>query len=140
MKFKNWCKKRLSEEYQVPKIKKEKIKKLNPKTNRIKTSRKTKFYKTNIPPEKRSFDNLPRYANKKPIVRFQDWLELDVKGNYGKSPNGKWYGWSHRAIYGFKPGDKIKKDTIGNNTGKEFILKNDKEAEKMAIAFAKDVS
>jgi hypothetical protein len=25
----------------------------------------------------------------------------------------KWYGWSHRAIYGFRPGDKVKKGDCG---------------------------
>lgn len=54
---------------------------------------------TTIPPEKRNTKNLPRFANGKAKVRFQDWLCLDklIGNSVGKSPNGKWYGWSHRA-------------------------------------------
>ena len=52
---------------------------------------KIKKFKTNIPPEKRTFKNLPRYSNKKPKVRFQDWLCLKntSKSHYsvGQSPN-----------------------------------------------------
>lgn len=104
--------------------------------------------KTSIPPEKRSLKNLPRFANKKPMVRFQDWLELSKKNigtkssiySYGWSPNGKCYGWSHRAIFGFYVGYVVKPDTIGNNTGKEFTIKTKEQAEEMAIKFAEDVS
>jgi len=34
-----------------------------------------------------------------------------VTHSLGKSEDGKWYGWSHRAIYGFEIGDTITKDT-----------------------------
>jgi len=133
----------LTEKYQVPMRKKKKEKKLNPKTNRMKTSRKTMWLETDIPPEKREYDNMPKYADGKSKVRFQDWLEIDTSRseskNWGWAKNSKCYGWSHRAIYGFKCGDKIKKDTIGSG-GKEFTLKTDKDAEKMAIAFAKEVA
>ncbi len=60
----------------------------------------------------------------------------------GKSlKDGKWYGWSHRAIYGFKIGDVVRKGNchagilpIG------FKAKTEKDCKKMAIAFAKSVS
>jgi hypothetical protein len=138
--------------YEVPMIKKHKEKKLNPKTNRMKTRRSTIYHKTNIPPEKRTFKNLPRYSNDMPKVRFQDWL-LIKKGelhgstvdSIGKSEaDGKWYGWSHRAVYGFKKGDKITaKDYIGRDFIKKeppFTIGNEKEAKEMAIAFAKEIS
>lgn len=135
--------------FDVPMIKKEKSKKLNIKTNRMKTSRKTMFHTTNVVPEDRTFKNLPRYANDKPKVKFQEWLMIKGEGMYndstinsfGKSEaDGKWYGWSHRAVYGFKTGDVIKGDTIGNDTGKEFTIKSDSQARDMAISFAKGVS
>lgn len=135
-------------QYKVPMIEKEKDKRFNPKTNRIKTFRITRYLFTNIPPEKRDFKNLPRYANKKPKVRFQDWLEIDVKKlqpddsvtSWGWSPNGKCYGWSHRAVYGFKVGDLVKSDAMGNVTGKEYVIKTREQAEEAAKNFARSVS
>ena len=64
----------MEQTFEVPMIKKEKFKKLNLKTNRMKTSRKTRLLVTDIEPSNRNFKNLPRYANDKPKVRFQDWL------------------------------------------------------------------
>jgi len=142
----------VSLDFQVPKINKEKFKKLNPKTNRMKTSRKTKFYKTSIPPEERSFKNLPRYKDtEKPICRFQDWLCIDssdldfkIKGaSGGKAANGKWYGYSHRAICGFKPGDVIKNnDNMSHDPKrkKPYKIKDDNDAKWHAIRFSRDVS
>lgn len=60
--------------------------------------------------------------------------------SWGWSPNGKCYGWSHRAIYGFQKGDKITKDTIGNDYGKEWKIETDQQAELMAKKFANGVS
>jgi len=130
-------------QYKIPMINRNKEKRLNSKT-----SRNTKYLFTDIPPEKRDLENLPRYANKKPKVRFQDWLEIDAKklnSNYsvtswGWSPNGRCYGWSHRAIYGFKVGDTVTPDTCGNPTGKEYVIKTKEQAEEAAKNFAKDVS
>lgn len=108
--------------------------------------------KTNIPPEKREFNNLPKDSKGKAKVKFQDWLEMECFGSkklengtrspntYGKAANGKWYGWSHRAIAGFAIGDKVSKDCCGNiNPGKEWTIKTEEEAKKQAIAFADDV-
>jgi hypothetical protein len=60
----------------------------------------------------------------------------------GYSPKDKkWYGWSHRAIYGFKPGYKVKKDDSGLDNWKPgHICKDTEESKNMAIAFAKSVS
>jgi len=69
----------------------------------------------------------------------------------------KWYGWSHRAIYGFKIGDKVKKGDCTNSSGwtKEYLREHpimDKslpvgfkaktlmQCKRMAIAFAESVS
>ncbi len=110
-------------EYLISKIKKEKLKVLNPKTNRMKTKRITKYFPTKIEPKNRNFKNLPRYSNKKPKCRFQDWLlikSLKRNSNHdtcsiGKSEaDGKYYGWSHRAVYGFGIGDVIKPGNMGN--------------------------
>lgn len=71
--------------------------------------------------------------------------------------DGKWYGWSHRAIYGFKVGDVVKK---GDCTAEEgfieeylkdhpeerralpvgFTAKTMDDARRMAVAFAASVS
>ena len=74
----------------------------------------------------------------------------------GKSKDGKWYGWSHRAIYGFKIGDKVKKGDCCASSGwtdeylethpDPYILpvgfkaKTEKDCKKMAMAFASSVS
>lgn len=57
----------------------------------------------------------------------------------------KWYGWSHRAIVGFKVGDKIFEPKFGDdktlfvNHGSKPI-RNMGDAEQSARAFAKYVS
>jgi hypothetical protein len=132
--------------YRVPMIEKEKNKKLNPKTNRIKIFKTSKYLFTDIKPEDRTFKNLPRYADKKPKVRFQDWLEIDTKKlnpnnsvtSWGWGADGKCYGWSHRAVAGFKIGDIVKSGNIASG-GKTFTLDTKEKVEEHAKAFAKDV-
>lgn len=72
---------------------------------------------------------------------------------HGIKPNGKsigfsekehkWYGWSHRAIYGFKVGDKCKDGDLGVGDGYTFkpgdTLKTLDDCKKRAIDFAKSV-
>jgi len=138
--------------YKIPMLHKHKEKKLNPKTNREKTFKTIMFHNTAIAPKDRSFKNLPRYSNGKSKVNFKDWLLIkgekrpnsDVT-SFGKSEaDGKWYGWSHRAVYGYKKGDTIKtKDYVGRESFKKevpFTLKSDDEARELAIAFAAGVS
>ena len=50
--------------------------------------------------------------------------------------DGKWYGWSHRAIFGFKKGDKSKKGEMPH-TDKEFTVTDPRQT---AIEFAGEVS
>ena len=134
--------------YKVPMIEKLKTHKLNPKTNRMKNFRTHKYLFTDIPPEERTTKNLPRYSTKKAKVRFQDWLMIDGKKrqpdhnslSWGWSSNGSCYGWSHRAMYGFKIGDTVKSDTIGNEGGKEYVIKTKEQAEEAAKKFADGVS
>jgi hypothetical protein len=106
------------------------------------------YIKTDVPMEKRTLGNLPRYANKKARVHFRDWM--GIKGektnpsnsvtSFGKAEaDGKWYGWSHRAIAGFGVGDVVKADTCGNTKG-EYTIKTDDQAKETAINFANDVS
>lgn len=154
------------DEYLIPKINREKYKKINPNTNREKTFTHIKYYKTNIHPKDRTFKNLPRYANKKPIVRFTDWLLIKGQkrssshdtNSFGKSEaDGKWYGWSHRDVHGFGVGDKITGKSAAKkvvypklpdgstdwDNGKyepDFVIKNDKHAREVAIRFAKSVN
>lgn len=62
--------------------------------------------------------------------------------NIGFNPDeNKWYGWSHRAIYGFGIGSKVKKGDCGYNSNKgAWTAKTLGDAKQMAINFAKDVS
>ncbi len=57
----------------------------------------------------------------------------------------KWYGWSHRAVVGFKVGDKIFEPGFGDDSTLyvkhgEKPIKNMKDAEKSARNFAEYVS
>ncbi len=129
---------------------------INPKTGRLKNKKITRWLITNIKPEDRSFKNLPKDSKKKSKVRFQDWLNLKTVSHpgatIGYSPNGSWYGWSHRAAAGFNIGKKIKPGTIGNKYRKKstsldkketfapYVIKTDEEAKEHAIRFSKEVS
>lgn len=56
------------------------------------------------------------------------------------SDEQKWYGWSHRAIYGFGIGDSMKKGTCGFEIYKKTAkAKTLDDAKEMAKAFAKSV-
>ena len=54
-----------------------------------------------------------------------------------------WYGWSHRAIYGFKVGDKCKEGQLGVGDGDTFKggdkLKALDDCKQRAIDFADSV-
>ena len=138
----------IKKQYKVPMIDKLKTHKLNPKTNRMKNFRTHKYLFTDIPPEERTFKNLPRYSTKKAKVRFQDWLEIDAQKrqsshtalSWGWAPNGSCYGWSHRAVHGFKIGDTVKPGDVANDDKKTFVLKTKEDVEKQAKAFAANVS
>ena len=146
--------------YQVKMAKPEKYRKVNPRTNREKNFKRQRFMSTDIAPENRTFKNQPKYADGKPQVKFQDWLGIETEkgtNNLGKGANGKWYGWSHRAVYGFKSGDKVTGDSAGKkvdypkfsngdidfDNGKyepDFTIKNDTHAREVAARFADSVS
>lgn len=55
----------------------------------------------------------------------------------------KWYGWSHRTIYGFKIGDKCKDGDLGVGDGYTFkpgdTLKTLDDCKQRAKDFAKSV-
>ena len=131
-------------------------------------------YRTTLPLSQRSFKNQPKYSDGKSRVRFQDWLH--IKGEGGRNPSdckkgqspihashgksaadGKWYGWSHRAVYGFGVGDKVKGASAGKkveypqlpdggkdfDNGKyepDFTIKTDAQAREVALTFADSVS
>lgn len=55
--------------------------------------------------------------------------------------DGKWYGWSHRAIFGFKIGSTCKKGHCHYTPKKgEWVAKSMSEAREMAMDFAEGVS
>ena len=102
------------------------------------------------------------------IKRFK--LDPETLDNYSEDGKGsaciafspksqKWYGWSHRAIYGFKIGDVVEQGDLTTTSGyvEEFELEHPEiafkhvlpvgfkaqtldDCRKMAIAFAESVS
>lgn len=94
----------------------------------------------------------------KGIVLFQKKNKNDNTCSIGYSPSeNKWYGWSHRAIYGFTIGDEVKEGDITNTSGlvEEYRIQHPDEdlslpvgfkaetlqdARRMAIAFASAIS
>lgn len=52
----------------------------------------------------------------------------------------KWYGWSHRAYYGFGIGHKVKKGHVGYEELGDFECKTLEDCRKVAEIFAKSVS
>ena len=106
--------------------------------------------KTNIEPEKRTLKNLPRYANGDAKCKFQDWLMIKKPGtlkglknadhSWGLGCDGKYYGWSHRAVGDFGVGDVVKPGTGGYNGKTNKELKTDRQAAQQAINFAESVS
>ncbi|HPO57048.1 MAG: hypothetical protein GX465_17325 [Acidobacteria bacterium] len=78
--------------------------------------------KLGISPEKSSPDH---------TVCSIGWSEKDQK----------WYGWSHRAIYGFYIGCKVEEgDIIAEDFPIGFEAETKEDCRKMAVAFAREVS
>ena len=136
-------------EYAVPKIDKSKNLKFNPRTNRMKKFKTIAWLKTRVPPEERSFKNIPKFSTKKNRVRFQDWLEIKAQKrspqhstpSWGWSSNGKCYGWSHRAVAGFEIGQEITNKVCGQQgIKKSFKIKDRAQCEEVAKKFAADIS
>lgn len=94
------------------------------------------LYESETPTEKRTWGNIPKYSTGKPKMPFTQWLGL--KGQGSKGYDGKFYGWSHRAVHGFAVGDTIKPGTIGNKyqyskkAEKEYMRIMDKEGYEAA--------
>lgn len=105
--------------------------------------RKGNRFETTLPPEKRTLENKPKE------IKVQNWMQLSKSPelynglsnvSWGWSANGSAIGWSHRAQAEFKIGDKIRRDSIGNNYNEEFTINKYKEAEEMAKKFANEIS
>ena len=103
-----------------------------------------KLHEAEVPIEKRTLKNCPRYSTGKTKVPFTQWLGL--KGQGSKGHDGKFYGWSHRAVHGFAVGDTIKKGMIGNKfeytdaVQKEYWKIWDKEDSKAADKYIKGIT
>lgn len=96
-----------------------------------------------------------RYRGRRPaLVRFVERMQISpIKRtsrsticSIGKSAvDGKWYGWSHRAMVGFAIGDRIFEENYGDDRtpfikhGRK-VIRNDADARKAASAFAASVS
>ena len=85
-------------------------------------------------------------VNKRGIIHFLKRTKESCVVSVGYSPKEKkWFGWSHRAIFGFRPGSKCRKGsvqyvpTIHGGRG-EWTAKTWDDAKQMAIDFAAGVS
>jgi len=101
-----------------------------------------------VPTEKRTMKNLPKYSDGKAKLSFTVWLGL--KGQGSKGYDGKFYGWSHRAVYGFASGDTVSGDSMAHVDynwddydndikHKPYKIKDDADAKVHALRFAKAV-
>ena len=96
----------------------------------------------------RIIESLIESKNKSNLEDFFEKHGIKRSGDIHKTPIGfsekeqKWYGFSHRAICGFKVGDKCKGD-LGLGDGYTFkegdILKTLDDCKQRAIEFAKAV-
>ena len=124
----------------------ERYRKVNPRTGRMKKFRRQRWMKTKVAPADRTFRNLPRYADGRPKVRFQDWLEIETRteggATFGRAADGKWYGWSHRAVYGFGVGTEIPEDCCYKKRGRKapYKIETEEEAKEHAMGFSRAVS
>lgn len=135
-------------EYAVVKRKKKKVKDFNPKTNRMKKFKRNQYFVTKIAPKDRTVKNMPKDSKGQGLATHTQWLEIvgerrlrtSTIDTFGKAANGKWYGWSHRAIASFGIGDKITEKTSGFQGKKPFTIKTDERAREVAKIFARSVS
>lgn len=97
-------------------------------------------------------------VEKKKLILIQKIKPSNCTCSIGYSPEeNKWYGWSHRAIYGFTIGDKVEAGDITAISGLTdeyriqhpeedmslpvgYIAKDLNGAKRMAIAFAEAIS
>ena len=98
------------------------------------------------------------FVEEKKLVLIQKPIESCNACAIGYSTSeNKWYGWSHRAIYGFGIGDEVHEGDLTASTGfiEEYAVQHPEEcrnlpvgfkakslndAKRMAIAFARAVS
>lgn len=137
-------------EYVIPKKKPKKVLDFNPRTNRMKKFKRTQWIVTKIAPKDRTVKNIPKDSKGHPVCTYTQWLLIKGESrtpdstinSFGKSEaNGRWYGWSHRAIASFGIGDVVKPTTSGFERLKEpFTIKSEEKAREVAKIFAKSVS
>ena len=82
------------------------------------------------------------FVNKYGITHFEKVKKDHSVVSIGYSPKEeKWYGWSHRATYGFGIGDKVKEgDATAHYVPIGFEAKTLEDAKRMAIGFAESVA
>lgn len=89
---------------------------------------------------------MAKFLIKKGITKFEKTNPRHCVCSIGlDEKNGIWYGWSHRAIVGFKIGDKIFEEDFGNDETKftqhgSKTIKNLNDAKQSAINFARYIS
>jgi hypothetical protein len=88
-------------------------------------------------------DTATMLVNKYGITEFDKSNPKNCVCSIGYSPSdGKWYGWSHRAMYGFNIGHKVKKGDVVEVEGipAGFEVTNMGEAKHLARTFALSVA
>ncbi len=93
---------------------------------------------------RRARPGLIRYIAKHGI-RAQKASSKHSVCSIGKADDGRWHGWSHRAVCSFGKGDRIFEEEYGND-GTPFVkhgrktIKTDADAKLAAKRFARSVS
>ena len=117
------------------------------------------WYESNVDGGYIGTENDYKYlVEQKRLILIQKAEKDDNTCSIGYSvEENKWYGWSHRALYGFGIGDVVKEGDLTNTSGfvEEYRIQHPDEdmslpvgfkaqtlndAKRMAIAFAKAVS
>lgn len=75
-------------------------------------------------------------------IQPEKWHKKHCVCSIGYSvKDGKWYGWSHRAIVGFSVGHVIKKGSVCYSKRRgEYVIQTAAEARAAVIKFAREVS
>lgn len=58
----------------------------------------------------------------------------------GRTGDGRWYGWPHRAIFGFRPGEPVENVSLLPGYEVGYVPVTEADARRLATVFAESVS